>query len=104
MNAVCMVIKTVGGGSGGSAPVADFLVDNYAPNIGDTIQLTDESSNSPTTWAWYVNDVLFSNDQNPTYYCGSPGFLRFVLTVTNSFGGNTSATQTVEVQNGGIQP
>lgn len=101
MNAVCMVIKQVSGGSGGSAPVADFTVDNFNPNVGDTIQLTDESTNAPTSRAWYVNDVLFSNDQNPTYYCNTPGFLHFVLTVTNSYGSNTSTTQTVEVQSGG---
>ncbi|MDD3652586.1 MAG: PKD domain-containing protein [Desulfotomaculaceae bacterium] len=69
-------------------PVAAFI---GSPVTGDaplTVSLTDESTNSPTSWAWdFDNDgTVDSTDQNPSYEYSSAGTYTVKLTVTNAAG------------------
>ena len=81
-----------GGSPTGSAPVAAFYTNGNTFYPGDTIQMTDQSTNNPTAWEWYWNGTLFSMDQYPTFYCAIPGQINSTiqLTATNAFGSSNA--------------
>lgn len=78
------------------APVADFIADNTAPSIVDTVYFTDLSTNDPTSWAWtfspltvtYLNGTS-SASQNPSVKFNEPGYYSVELTATNLAGSDT---------------
>ena len=82
----------------GQAPTANFTTDGDVFYVGDTIQCHDTSLNNPTSWQWYFNNNLFSNDQNPQFYVTIAGQLNSViqLTATNSYG-SSEAFKTVQI-------
>ncbi|MBD3219030.1 MAG: PKD domain-containing protein, partial [candidate division Zixibacteria bacterium] len=71
-------------------PVADFI---GSPTSGDyplTVQFTDLSNNSPTSWSWDFGDgVGTSTAQNPSYTYQSAGTYTVSLTATNAYGSDT---------------
>lgn len=75
-----------------AAPVAEFSADNLTPLVYDTIQLTDESTNAPTSWSWLKKGpsdddyVEFSTEQNPTLYIDEHGNWSIKLIATNDDG------------------
>ena len=81
---------------GGSPPVADFEADNVAPGIGETVNFTDLSTNSPDTWLWsftpstitYIGGTT-ATDQNPQVEFDAAGNYTVELTVTNVSGSDT---------------
>ena len=69
-------------------PVADFstsITSGYAPL---TVQFTDKSTGSPTSWSWDFNNdgVADSSTQNPGYAYTTPGTYVAKLTVSNANG------------------
>ncbi len=76
------------------APTAAF---SGAPTSGEaplTVDFTDESSGSPTSWDWDFGDgVGTSTLRNPSYTYTSPGTYTVILTATNSCGSDI-ATET----------
>ncbi len=77
-------------GSTPSAPTADFSGDptsGYAPL---TVQFTDLSTGSPTSWSWDFGDgVGTSTVQNPSYTYNNVGTYTVSLTATNSYGSDS---------------
>ena len=74
------------GGGGEDPPVADF---SGSPLSGDaplTVNFTDASSGSPTSWSWMFGDGGTSTQQNPTYVYSDPGTYTVTLTATNAYG------------------
>ena len=74
--------------SGSNLPVADFstsVTSGYAPL---TVQFTDKSTGSPTSWSWDFNGdgVADSSIQNPGYAYTTPGTYVAKLTVSNANG------------------
>lgn len=72
-----------------AAPVAAFSgtpTSGYAPL---TVQFTDESTNSPTSWSWDFGDGGTSGDQNPSHIYTSAGTFTVSLTATNADGSGT---------------
>ena len=67
-------------------PVAEFTVNNTNVTILDSVQFTDLSNNSPTSWQWDFGDGSTSIEQNPTHTYSAPGKYTVKLTVTNSIG------------------
>ena len=89
---------STGGGGGGSAPVANF---SFAQSAGSfTVNFTDTSTNSPTSWAWNFGDPATTSDtsnaQNPSYTYPAAGTYTVTLTATNGFGSD-SETKSVTV-------
>jgi parallel beta-helix repeat protein len=79
-------------------PVAAFsanLTSGYAPL---TVQFTDQSSNTPTSWAWDFNNdgTPDSTLRNPVYTYSNPGIYSVKLTVANA-GGNDNELKTAYI-------
>jgi PKD repeat protein len=73
---------------GVTPPVADFI---GAPLTGVaplTVNFTDLSTNTPTSWAWDFGDAGTSTLQNPSHIYGA-GTWTVSLTATNAGGSNT---------------
>jgi PKD repeat protein len=78
------------------APVAAFTANVFNINTGQSVNFTDLSSNSPTSWNWQFTGgspatSTLQNPSNITY--NTPGCYQVVLTASNA-GGSDSETQT----------
>jgi Zn-dependent metalloprotease len=67
------------------APVTDFSADKTTSCDG-TIQFTDKSSSSPTSWAWDFGDGQTATTQNPSHTYAAAGSYTVKLKATNAFG------------------
>ncbi|AKB34208.1 Chitin binding protein [Methanosarcina siciliae HI350] len=69
-------------------PMADFSADTVATLIGCSVQFTDLSTNSPTSWQWDFNNdgTIDSTMQNPSYTYTTAGTYTVNLTVSNPVG------------------
>ncbi len=78
---------------------ADFTADGIRGNAPFTVQFTDQSFGSPTSWQWDFNNdgITDSTEQHPTYTYNSEGTYTVKLTVSNG-----DATD-VEVKNDYIE-
>ena len=72
----------------GPAPVANFTSDVASGNIPLTVNFTDTSTNSPTSWLWNFGDGNTSTSQNPSHTYTSVGSYTVTLTATNTGGSN----------------
>jgi len=70
------------------APVANFAA-STTNSCSGTIQFTESSSNSPTSWLWTFGDGATSTVQNPTHTYAANGTFTVTLKATNSYGNNT---------------
>jgi len=76
------------------SPIASFTYLPSAPTTADTIQFTDQSTDSDGTiasWSWDFGDGTTSTSQNPTHKYSSVGVYTVSLTVTDN-GGATNNT------------
>ncbi|MBD3299020.1 MAG: PKD domain-containing protein [candidate division Zixibacteria bacterium] len=72
--------------TGPQPPVAQF---SGSPTSGDyplTVNFTDQSTGSPTSWDWTFGDGGTSTAQNPSHEYTAAGTYSVSLTVTNSVG------------------
>jgi len=105
-----------------SAPVANFTASSTSGNVPLTVQFTDTSTGSVSSYAWdFDNDgTVDSTDQNPVHTYTSAGTYTVNLTVSNKNGTDSKSTtinvsqasaayvvsfnpQTVEMQPGSSQ-
>lgn len=82
----------------GAPPTANFTASNN-PCTGQTISLTDASTNNPTSWAWSMPGATpsSSTSQNPSITYAAAGTYTVSLTATNGFGASTPVTQTFTI-------
>jgi len=74
-------------------PVAAFSGTPRSGPVPLTVQFTDESLNSPTSWLWDFDDGSSSTVQNPAHIFTTPGLFTVSLQVSNLVGSNISAKQ-----------
>jgi len=68
-------------------PVAAFSADVTSGDAPLTVQFTDASTNTPTSWDWDFGDgSSHSSDQNPTHEYTTAGTYTVTLTATNAAG------------------
>jgi PKD repeat protein len=77
-----------------SPPVAAFTANKTSVCVGGSINFTDQSTNSPTSWAWTFSGGTppTSTSQNPSVTYSTAGTYNVSLTATNSNGGDTKTT------------
>ena len=86
----------------GIAPVADFSPTSASLTKGQSVQFTDKSTNTPTSWLWNFGDNTTSSSQNPSKTYNTAGIYTVSLKVSNSFGSNTKTiTNCITVAEGG---
>jgi PKD repeat protein len=68
------------------APVADFIASQTTITAGGTVDFSDQSTNSPTSWSWNFGDGGTSTSQNPSHTYSTAGTYTVTLTATNSAG------------------
>ena len=89
------------------AQTTSFTFSPSTPAPGQSVQFTDTSSPTPTTWAWDFGDPSSganntSTLQNPTHIFGAAGVYNVML--TTSTGGNVANPVTVASSTGACQP
>lgn len=84
-----------GGGPAPGAPVASFTVSATNVYAGSQVFFTDTSTGVPTSWNWQINGSTFSTAQNTIFTPPTPGVYVVILTVSNSFGSNTTSVPTI---------
>ncbi|NLK53510.1 MAG: PKD domain-containing protein [Bacteroidales bacterium] len=73
------------------APVAAFTASTTTPNVGQSVQFSDQSTNNPTSWNWSFGDGGTSTSKNPFHTYLVAGIYTVTLTATNSAGSNVAA-------------
>ncbi|WP_321431228.1 PKD domain-containing protein [uncultured Methanolobus sp.] len=72
------------------APVANFSSNVTSGEVPLSVNFTDTSTNSPTSWLWNFGDGTNSTDQNPIHSYTSAGTYNVSLNATNAAGSNIS--------------
>lgn len=76
------------------APVSNFST--QVNTCQGKVNLTDASTNNPTSWLWNFGDGGASTLQNPSHTYTAPGVYNINLVATNNYG-NSTITKTVSV-------
>ncbi len=87
LDVISIELELAGGGP--VAPVADFSGNPTSGSVPLTVNFTDLSSNSPTSWSWDFGDTGTSTTQSPSHDYTSAGDYTVSLTATNSAGSDT---------------
>lgn len=72
--------------TGTGAPVADFSASTTTGDAPLSVNFTDLSTGSPSSWSWAFGDGGTSSAQNPSYVYNNPGTYNVSLTATNGCG------------------
>jgi PKD repeat protein len=73
-----------------ATPVANFTSDVTSGSSPLTVQFTDVSANTPTSWSWKFGDGGKSTDQHPAHEYTDAGTYTVSLTAKNSAGSDTA--------------
>ena len=76
----------------GDVPEVSFYASETSGTTPFTVQFTDSSTNSPTSWLWDFGDGETSVEQSPSHTYTDPGTYTVSLTAVNTAGSN-QATQ-----------
>lgn len=77
--------------SGTGIPTAQFTASATSVTVGSSIQFTDQSTNTPTSWSWTFDGGTPSTStaKNPSVTYSTVGTYTVSLTVTNAAGSDT---------------
>jgi PKD repeat protein len=81
----------------GGPPVAAFNISQMSGTAPLTVDLTDQSLGSPTSWNWSFGDGGTSTAQDTSHTFSLPGTYDVNLTVANAYGSSTAPSVTVSV-------
>jgi PKD repeat protein len=90
-------------------PVAPIAAFSGSPTSGTaplTVRFTDQSTNSPTSWAWDFdsNGTIDSNLQNPSYNYPTAGTYTVKLTASNTVGSDNEIKTSYITVNAPVAP
>ncbi len=74
--------------SGPQTPVADFTANATTISVGQSVNFTDQSTNTPTSWSWTFDggSPSSSTAQNPSVTYAAEGTYNVTLTAANAEG------------------
>jgi PKD repeat protein len=87
----------------GSTPTANFSATPTSGEAPLVVQFTDQSSDSPTSWAWNFGDGTTSSSQHPTHTYSNSGSYSVTLSAANS-NGQDSEIKTNYISVSDVQP
>jgi PKD repeat protein len=70
-------------------PVTNFVANQTTVLTNTTVNFTDLSTNSPSSWSWNFGDGGNSTSQNPSHTYTVPGTYTVTLTATNAEGSDS---------------
>jgi hypothetical protein len=79
------------------APVASFTESATSGTAPLTVQFTDTSTQSPTSWQWDFGDGSTSTQQNPSVTYAAEGTYTVTMRASNAAGTSAPATTTITV-------
>lgn len=80
------------------SPVADFSINQQTTCVNSVVQLTDISTNTPTSWSYTVETMTGTlTVQNPTLSFSASGDYDVTLVATNASGSSAPVTKTITV-------
>jgi PKD repeat protein/endonuclease/exonuclease/phosphatase family metal-dependent hydrolase len=85
----------------GTGPLARFYASTASVTEGETVQFSDNSSNSPTKWSWTFEGGTpdQSSEQNPSVIYSAAGHFSITLIAANAEGSDTaSVTDLIKVE------
>ena len=68
----------------GSSPNAQFTADQTTISVGGTVQFTDQSTGSPSSWSWNFGDGSTSTTQSPSHQYNTSGTYTVALTINGN--------------------
>jgi hypothetical protein len=71
-------------------PTASFTYTPGTPTVDTSVQFSDTSTGSPTSWSWIFGDGGTSSAQNPSHLYSESGTYAVTLTARNATGSTTS--------------
>jgi PKD repeat protein len=91
---------------GVSAPVAGFAADTVSGTAPLTVTFTDQSSNTPTSWAWDFdnNGIIDNTTQSPSYTFTASGTYTVNLTAINAGGSDSEVKEGYVTVSSGVAP
>lgn len=89
MRTTMKMLTVLRAAAGGSAPVANFSADVTTIDAGGTVNFTDLSTNTPTSWSWSFGDTGTSTQQHPSHQYEDGGVYDVELIATNASGSDT---------------
>ncbi len=92
------------GGVAVQQPVASFTKSATSGTAPLTVNFTDTSTNTPTSWLWTFGDGTTSTLQNPSHVYSANGTFNVTLKATNTGGSNTSGAQSITVTAAVVTP
>lgn len=84
--------RTVAVASVTHAPIANFDWSPSAPEVGELVQFTDQSTGVPTSWSWNFGDGGTSTDRSPKHKYTEAGTYDVELTAKNAAGEDQKST------------
>ena len=84
-----LVVEYQGGQGGNGTPVAGFKANVTSGTRPLTVQFTDQSTGSPTSWLWDFGDGTNATIQNPSHTYSTAGSKNVKLTVTGQGGSDS---------------
>jgi PKD repeat protein len=85
------------GGNPGSAPVAAFTNNPTTAPVNTSVQFTDQSTNTPSGWAWNFGDGNTSTLQNPSKSYPGAATYTVSLTASNAVGASAPVSHNVVI-------
>jgi PKD repeat protein len=88
----------------GNPPHADFSVNLQTALVHDPVSFQDLSTGIPTSWHWDFGDGTTSTEQNPMHSYERVGTYTVKLTVSNTYGDDTTIKQDLLKINPFVKP
>ncbi|MCB9882755.1 MAG: S8 family serine peptidase [Planctomycetes bacterium] len=76
-------------GNNNNPPTAEFVGTPTSGTVPLSVQFTDQSTGSPTSWSWTFGDGGTSSAQNPSHTYSVAGTYTVAMTASNTNGSNT---------------